>query len=92
MCLPTERDNQIYPRLHRHLDYLHRTRFYTQLLVYLKNKVFIDTYYINRLKLASVPTPAGTVNTQQQLNKAIQCVNTANMIPSADSNIKYIQE
>ena len=36
----------------------------------LEYRVLLDTFHTNRLKLAFVSTPAGMVNTQQQLNKA----------------------
>ena len=57
----------------------------------IKNKVLLDIFHINRLKLTYMFTPAGTVNTQQQLNKAIQGVSITNTIKYSNSNIKSIQ-
>ena len=37
-----------------------------------KDKLLLDTFHINRFMLAFVSTPYGTVNTQCQLNNAIQ--------------------
>ena len=51
----------------------------------LENRLLIDTFHINRLKLVFVSTPADTVNTQQQLNKAFQVTNT---LTNSPGNIK----
>ena len=40
-------------------------------LTHLENKVLMKTFHITRLKLAFVPTPSGSVNTQGKLNKVI---------------------
>ena len=38
----------------------------------LENRVLLNTCYINRIKLAPLSTPSGTVKNQKQLTKAIQ--------------------
>ena len=60
-----------------HQDYLGSLVFDTVLdstyykLRALQNRVLIDTFNINRLNLAFVPTPFSMVTTQGQLEKAI---------------------
>ena len=45
-------------------------------------------FYINRLKLAIVTAPPDTVNTHNQLNKAVQGANATNSIEHRASNTK----
>ena len=53
----------------------------------LENTVLLDTSYINRLKLIFDSTPAGTVNSVQQLIDTLQSMISTGTIPSLDITI-----
>ena len=53
--------------------------------------MLLDTFHIQRLKLAFVFILAGTINNQPELNKAIQGVSTINTLQSSGNNIKTIK-
>ena len=52
--------------------------------------VLLDMFHLNRLLLAF--TSPGTINTQHELNKAIQGTNAINNTAHAASNTKSIQQ
>ena len=52
------------------------------------NRVLLEKWHINRLKLAFVSPLIGMVNTQQQLSKAIQSTNPTNVISNSGRNIQ----
>ena len=91
---PTNMHSQILKRLYRPFDYLHSVTFYTLQIEKFekKNRLLLDMLHINRLTLALGFTPAGLVNTQQQLSKEIQDMNATDNISNTASYTKVIKE
>ena len=52
----------------------------------MENRVLLDTFHSNSLQLAFVSTPSATVNTQCQVNKAIE---GTNVLENSDDRSKY---
>ena len=88
--IPTNKSNPILTRLHSTLAI---NKEFNSMHYKLRDleTVFVDIFYISRLKLAFVSTPAETVNTQHKLNKGMQGTNATNSIKNTASNTKHIK-
>ena len=86
--IPPDGNTQILMILCRFLSYLHRV-YPLCIEILRENRVLLDTFHINKLKLEFVSTTSGTVNTQGQLSKAIQDTNN---IENTATNKKCIYQ